>query len=328
MVGALVVGVACLVLVVRGIEPEGVAAAVASFDPRSVPIAAALYGLGLLARAARFQVLLPTRVSYGRILCVVGASRLATAALPLRAGTIVGPTLLAGRGDAPFGEALAVVAAEHLLDVLSLLGLVAFAAALWASDAPDATLFPALAGAAATGAFAIVALLGLLVALGRVGLALVVRATTRLAPSLAPAVERVLGRFLDSLRLLASRPREGALAALFTLGWWGAAIGAGAVVMQSFVGLPPITPRIAVLHQLAVVGGSALVPSPGHVGGFEAASVAAMVALGADPRVALVFAVVLHATQLGVTAAAGMVCFAIAGWSLRAVTRSEGPGGA
>ena len=81
----LVVGVIALVslaLVLRGLDPAAALAAVATLDLRGIPIAATAYGVGLLARAARFWVLLSRRVGYGRVLGAVGAGRLATAALP------------------------------------------------------------------------------------------------------------------------------------------------------------------------------------------------------------------------------------------------------
>ena len=323
IVGLLVVTTLALALVLHGLDLSATWAALASYEWERVPVALSLYGAALLARAARLRRLLSRPVAYGRVLLISGASHLASAVMPLHLGTLVAPYLLDTTSEVPFGEGVAAAVMERVLDLL-VLALLVGVAATWIELPGELEVLGLVIATRLAIAIALCAALAGLAGLalaGPAGVAAVVRTTRRIAPELEPVVVRVLGRFVQGVRGLATRPRAFAIAALWTLGWWSASMAAGAVTMGGFASLPSPTPLAVVLNQIGIVAGGSLVPSPGHVGGFEAGAMGAMMTLGASTDAARAFALVLHATQLGFTVAAGLTCFAVAGWSFGEVVR-------
>lgn len=322
---ALVLTSLALGLVLHGLRLDAIAEALRAFASWRAPAVLALYAATLSLRAARFRALLPRPVRYVRVLVVVGASHLASAVIPFHVGAFVGPYLLASTGDAPLGEGLAVVFLERMLDAIALLALTLVAAWLLESDGAISVAGVDLLAAARTTtlvacALALAALV--LVALGgRLLVGAIAGAVRRISPRAARWVVRLGVRFVVAVGGLARRPRAATAALLATCAWWSTSMGAAAIVMGGIAGLPAPTLGAVALDHVAIVTGGIVVPTPGHVGGFEAGAFAAMTVLGARAEAAGIFALALHAFQLGATIAFGLACFAWAGVRVDRIAR-------
>lgn len=291
-----------------------------------VPLAMLLYGATLLARTARLRCLVSTSLSYGRTVLIVGAGHLASTVVPLHLGVLASPYLLATTADVPFGKGLAAAVVERVLDLAMLTTLVLGATAFaFLPERADESALAAPVVFAISAGLAVAAL----AALATLGPRLLAGTRTGLGarfPALATTVAPMLEDLVVALQELARRPRTAARAALWTVSWWCTSMGTAAVTMGGLAELPPVTPRTVVLNQIGVVAGTAAVPSPGHVGGFEAGVMGAMMLSGASADAARAFALILHATQLGFTVLVGLACFVIAGWRVRDVVSAQRPG--
>jgi uncharacterized membrane protein YbhN (UPF0104 family) len=318
---SLLVTLLALGLLLRGVRLDAIAIAMRGFSWSRVPIALGFYAATLALRAERVRRLLRTPISYGRVLLVVGASHLASVALPFHVGVLVGPYLLATVQEVPLGEGVAVAFAERVLDALMLLVLTLLAA--WLFDGSALALL-ATARHAVIGASSIALVTSLLVAIAGLRGALVIARIARraLSPRFACPLVRFVARFARVVHGLGSRPRAAAWAIATTALWWTTSMGAAATVMGGLDGLPAPSARSLALNQVAIVTGGVVFPTPGHVGGFEAGAFAAMTSLGARAETATAFALVLHTLQLGFTIAVGLACFASVGRRRDAV-RSE-----
>ena len=106
---------------------------------------------------------------------------------------------------------------------------------------------------------------------------------------------------------------------------WGLGLAGAAVVLQG-VDSAWGADHVAVFFA-GVMAANALVPTPGAVGAYEAAGVAALGALGAAPGPALAASVLLHATNLGAQAMWGLYFLAVEGMPRRGPEHMAKPGG-
>lgn len=299
------------------VEPAAIAAALAGLHPGWLLVGLVLHALTVVLRALRFGGLLATRPRWPVLLGVSAVGALAIAALPFRLGEAVRPWMLHRRGT-PLGEALGAVVVERVLDVLGLLVLLGTLAALVPAGpilVSGVDLLPSARGAIVGGA--VVGVLGVLL-LGRAGEPAIRwlergppdGAGRRLAAALGPTLRegvRVFGRHAA----LAGALGTTALVWLSTLG----------VVTAVLAAAPGegVDPLAAAVAWAACSAAMVLFPSPGFVGPFEAAVVAALVALGRPPDTAAAIAVALHTLQLG-----GYILFS--GPGLWAAGRAQGAG--
>ena len=114
---------ACLGWVLHGLDWQVVRQSLWSFDWYTVVPILGLYTLTHLMRVQRFRILLPVHLGFRDSLAVLSVGYLALHVIPLRMGELVRPYLARERYGIPFGDSLAVVLIERLLDVLMLLAM-------------------------------------------------------------------------------------------------------------------------------------------------------------------------------------------------------------
>ena len=303
---------ACLGWVLHGLDWSVVGESLWAFDWVTVVPIVALYFVTQLLRAQRFRILLPVHLGFRDSLAVLSVGYLALHVIPLRMGELVRPYLARERYGIPFGDSLAVVVIERLLDVLlllAMLGAVAFFVDLPASIVVQGIDVLAVGQRLAGG----------IVAAGVVGIVVVVavgepvlRLTDRLPMG---AMAR---RFRDAIRGLGSRPAVGAQAFVLTVLTWLITIVAVYVQLAGFPGLEARW-DIALTTWAATLAGMAAIPTPGFFGGFEASCAAALQLFEIEPSVARTFAILLHLIQFGFTIVTGLIFVAWEGLSLREI---------
>jgi uncharacterized membrane protein YbhN (UPF0104 family) len=249
-------------------------------------VAAALNFVCLWGKAACWRVMLAPRhqVSTLRLFRYTIATFTASAIAPARAGEVLRVWLLKRRHGVPAADSAAVAVAEKLLDVITMLILVA----------PVPWLLPDLPSWVARGiaigaAGAIALFLVLVIAIGRVD------------PTKPPTLIR---RFLTGMHVLRS-PRRllAALGTLFVV--WFADLGMVMAVLYALDVHLPIAAGLLILFALNL---AIAVPStPAQVGALEAGAVAALLLLHVDREVALAFALLYHALQVIPLIAAGLI---------------------
>lgn len=310
IVVVLVVTAACLGWVLHGLDWGIVRESLAAFNWISVVPILALYGSTHFLRAQRFRILLPVHLGFRNSLSVLSVGYLALHVIPLRLGELVRPYLARERYGIPFGDSLAVVVIERLLDVLMLLAMlggVAFFVELPATVLVEGV--DVLAAGQRVG--------GALVAAIVVGVAVVVlvgepvlRITDKLP---AGAMAR---RFRDALRSLGQRPAVGAQAFLLTVLMWSITIVAVYLQLAGFPGMP-LGWDVALTSWATTLAGMAAIPTPGFFGGFEAACAAALQLFEVEPSQARTFAILLHMVQFVFTIGTGLAFLLYEGLSLR-----------
>lgn len=257
-------------------------------------------------RGARWSAVLRGRMSTTRGFWLFNTGFLFNNVLPLRLGEIVRAYLAARRPPVRFAEALSSIVVERLLDMFSVVAILAvllripeLAVPKWASDAGLLML-----------AGAVVGIVSLFLAarypdwVTRMVESLLARIPLpkRFAPE--DALDQ-LGSFLEGLGSL-REPRAFLLAVLISaLAWVGSGL-AGWVMLLAFDPFQGATLQIGFLA-IAAAGLGIAVPSlPGAIGPFEAAVTLALVAAGYRQEAAVSYALVLHAVNYLTTSALGV----------------------
>lgn len=261
------ISAALLYLVVRSVasEPGQVIAALGAADWRFLPLAIALYFVGLWLRSVRWGLLLPEHaVKTGTLFRALVVGFTVNNLLPLRIGEVARTYLLSRWGRIPYGATIASLVVERVLDGLSLAMLLLVAL----SVVPAPGYLHWAGGVAAVGFLSGAALL----ALGA-WRSSAITAIARVVAGLLPArfgamVERLAASFARSLSLVHDPTRLIRVLGLSLLAWcFELALFFVLLVAFSLPG----TYLVALL-----VGSSAnfatLVPSsPGYAGTFDAA---------------------------------------------------------
>ncbi|GDX82581.1 hypothetical protein LBMAG42_43920 [Deltaproteobacteria bacterium] len=316
----LLLTVACLAWVLWGLNVSAAVDSVASFRWWMLGPIWALYLLAHALRAQRFRILLPTPLDYRASFSALSIGYLALHVFPFRLGELVRPYLVREQRQVPFGDSLAVVVIERILDVLMLLCMIL--ATSWFVELPTKVEVWGrdVLGLAQQGA-------GVLGVAGLVGVAVIVA----LGPRALTLTDRLPGgaifrRFREALVALARRPAVAAQSLGLSVVIWLLTLLAVQLQLLAFSGVPN-----GFLDALATwsvtLSGMTVLPTPGFFGGFEAACSAALQLLGALPSAAAPFAIVLHLTQFVFTVVLGGIFLAIEGLNLREVvarSREEG----
>ena len=314
---------ACLGWVLHGLDWAIVAESLGTFSWVSLLPILTLYTITHLLRAQRFRILLPGELSFRNSLAVLSVGYLALHVMPLRMGELVRPYLARERYQIPFGDSLAVVLIERLLDVLMLLAMlggVAFFVDLPSSIVVQGVDVLAVGQKAA----------GAVVGGGVVGIAIVVAVGE---PVLKITDRLPLGgmarTFRDALRSLGKRPAIGLQAVILTIIMWAITIVAVQIQLSGFAAMPARW-DVALTTWTATLAGMAAIPTPGFFGGFEAACAAALQLFDVETSVARTFGILLHLTQFGFTIGTGLIFLAWEGLSLREIVTksrlSDAPG--
>jgi uncharacterized protein (TIRG00374 family) len=315
-----------IVLLVRGVDPRALQAALTSADLRFLPLAIGLYFVAVYVRARRWKLLLPSgMVSTGILYKALLVGFMFNNLLPVRMGEVARIYLLGRWRNVPYGLTTASLVVERILDGLALT--VLLLVGLLFVPAPTYLLG---AGLLVGAIFATVAVVLALAAWNRTFLLRTATILTRPLPArVQQTVTRVLDSFVEGLRLVHGRARVAALMGLSLLGWL-CELSVFYVLMLGF----PMPHSWA----LAIVGGATanfatLVPSsPGYVGTFDGALTRVLQDTAGVPlATALAYAVVVHATLFIPVVIAGAVVLWRSGttvegrrWKLEVAVGSNG----
>lgn len=267
-----------------------------------VPCIASLLA-GLFTRALRWQVLLEGKLPLGRTFSIMNVAYLVNGILPLRLGEVARVYLVYRlRKNVPIPHTTSTIIVERILDLLAVVLMVFLA--LMLGDVPEQLRLASQAGA-------IMAIFGFAV--------LVILASNRtIAERLfstvlqyVPVLRRFeqlpiwFEQFLDGLMPI-TRP----MALLQTVGWttisWMLSIAAGYVLMFAFFDEASLAATM--LYIAAAAFAIALPAVPGNIGTYEASILLALTALGYEQSsTAIAFAVMVHAVNVFVHAATGVV---------------------
>ncbi|MBN1337238.1 MAG: flippase-like domain-containing protein [Deltaproteobacteria bacterium] len=314
-----------LVVVLWGLDLDTARADVRGFAWWVIVPSCACYFGSHLCRCWRMRILLDRPLGLGRLLVVNSIGFLAINVVPLRLGEFVRPWLFFEQDRIPFGESLAAVFVERLLDVLMLLVLLLLVGLLvpippegvriHGVDVLEGGIRMALAllGVGALASIAVV-----------VSKESAIRWFTRpvawFSPSLAGRIASLLRSFRLHVATLARRPVRAILVLGLSAATWACTIAGVRFVYlgTDFAGLGF---RAATINWGITLAAMTAVPTPGFFGPYEAASSAALRLVGLDADHAVTLAVITHVGQFGFTVAVGMIFLVGAGLSLREVVR-------
>jgi uncharacterized protein (TIRG00374 family) len=316
---------ALVVLFLHNVDLWGVGAAIVRARPQWLALTLATTLASLAIRSLRWRYLLEPlgRVSFGSSFRATAVGFAATGVLPARAGEVIRPYFLARHEHMSATCAFATIILERLLDIVTVLVLLASYVFVFGRDLGEAnpTVFLALKWAGVTaGAAAGLALVVLFVIAGdpaRLG-RLFARLEQVLPSTLAGLIARVAEKFATGLAAI-RRPGRLLVALLWSFPLW-LVIGLGIFgVARAFSLAVPFTGSFLMIA-LLVIG--VTVPTPGAVGGFhEAFRIGATMFYGAPDDAAVGAAIVLHLLSIGPSLLLGLMFAAQEGLNLDAVRR-------
>lgn len=316
LIGVLV-SLILLILVLNGVDIQRVEGALARADYRMVLPAFGLLVIGMGTRAIRWRSLLGGRLPLAHAFHILNISYLFNGALPFRLGELARIFLVTRLSDPiPAPTTLSTIVAERLLDMLTVIGLLGLVLTMLPVPAFITTAGLTLGLGAVVGVILLV-----VIARRRAWtLGLLERLQQRYAWLVRWHPTDIAGRFLDGIQPLASW-RGMLTALLWSLVSWGLSVVAGYILMYALFPTPTWTATLLfiVMASLAVS-----VPyAPGAVGPYEAGVVMALNLTGFDrpEGAAVAFAIVLHATNLGVYVLTGVIGLLFEGVSLGQVAQ-------
>lgn len=268
--------------------------------------------LGLITRAFRWRVLLDNQLPFNRTFSIMNVAYLVNGVLPLRIGELARVYLVSRTKNAiPIPTTTGTIIVERLLDLLAVGVMVLLA--LMMGPVPDEIR-------AASGIAAIVAVGGfllLVILAGRREWALKLFSNVlQDIPILKryTVLEKWFGQFLSGLIPL-TQPKALFSAFAWTAISWTISIGAGYVLMFAFFETGSIAATM--LYIAAAAFAIALPAVPGNLGTYEASILLALVAMGYEQSsTAVAFAVMVHAVNVFVHVATGVIGFIQEGISL------------
>lgn len=301
----IVISIAALWFVLRGVDLARTAELLGSADLRWVGFAAALMSLDLACRALRWQRLLRpiASVRYWPMLGYLLIGYLANNILPARLGELVRSHYLGDREGISRASALGTVVVERVVDLVAVVAIAS--AALLVLSVRGVVASAVLVGAGVTGLFMVV------VALGIVAHRLPGADRLRAIVDRWPRV-RELATSLQGGLAVAGRLRTVAEALATSAVSWALAILAYAAVGQA-IGLELSIGQAALIAS-GVALASAIPAGPSNLGTFEFAAVEIGRVVGVPPDSAFALALLVHATILVVTSVGGGIAFARLGW--------------
>jgi uncharacterized protein (TIRG00374 family) len=271
--------------------------------------------------------LLGERVRLGVLLSAVGVGFLAVNVVPMRLGEFVRPYLLDRYADVPFGAGLAATVLERVLDVLALLALLLLATQF--ADLPPGALEIGGVDVIATaqrslGVLLVVVSAGVVVTLvlGERAVRAISSIVERVAPPIAPRIERLGLTFVNGFRSVLSARLRGLVAIVSTVGIWAITAVSLWLMMTGFADLDPTLDRV-LLNFAGAATAVATIPTPGFFGAYELGSTAALALTGVDRSIAGTFGVAMHLVLFTHVVVTGTVCLAAQGWSLMSAVRGS-----
>ena len=295
-----------------------VARAVGDARPLWLVPLALLAALSLWLRAVRWRVILETLAPLGdtpvfEATCI---GFMGNMVLPLRAGEVIKPIVVARSGRVGTAAALATVAIERLLDLAMLAAFASLTLYLIPTDPTLKTvarLLVALVGAA-------IAALAVTIRYARPIEGMVERLAARLPAVVGSAVRDAARGFLVGVQGLA-RPRALGLVFVYSALVWlvtAAGFSVGALALSIDAPLVPLGFAVTVIVAAAVSVPSA----PGYVGVFWAGSQMALALFGVARSTALTYGLLNWIVQMVVILSLGTWCLSRLNLSLGEVAQA------
>ena len=301
-----VVSLACIFLVLRGVDLQKTTELVGGARPAWLAVAVAAVIGDLVLRAVRWQILIRPicRVPLRRLSAYMLVGYLANNVLPARLGELVRAHYLGDREGISRSATLGTVVVERVVDTVVLVAI--GAAAILVLNVRG------VVGSAILVGVAIAALLcvALAVALAAHRLPGASRAAAFLGRW--PRVVGVATRLRDGLRV-AALPRTVAGAAILSVAAWSCTVVAVLAVGQS-LGIQ-LTVGEGALLAAGTNLATAIPSGPGYLGTFEYAGQSIALAFGFGASVGLALALLIHVLTLAVSSIAGVVALIRLGWS-------------
>ncbi|MQA28334.1 MAG: flippase-like domain-containing protein [Luteitalea sp.] len=321
----LAVAAALLVLFLYKVDLRGVVLQIVDAEPVWLALSLATMFANLAIRAWRWQYLLEPlgRTTFANAFRATAVGFAASSILPARAGEVIRPYFLARHERLSATGAFATIILERLLDMITVLLLLASFVFFSGADlsAANPVAYEAVKWAGATaGAMALAALVVLFVLAGNPArLAATLKKLEQVLPSkLAGLLAEVAEKFAIGLGAI-RRPGRLLVALLLSVPLWLCiAMGTWAAAVAFHLAVP-FTGSFLIMA-LLVIG--VAVPTPGAVGGFHAMfRLGATTFFGAPDDAAVGAAIVLHAFTVGPSLLLGLMFAAQAGMNLRGVQR-------
>jgi uncharacterized protein (TIRG00374 family) len=297
---------ACIFLVLRGVDLQKTANLLGGARPAWLALAVAAIVGDLLFRAVRWQVLIrPIRaVPFRRLTAYMLVGYLANNVLPARLGELVRSHYLGDREGISRSATLGTVVVERVVDTVVLVGI--GAAAILVLNVRGVVVSAILIGVA----IAALLCVALAVALAAHRLPGAGRAAAFL--SRWPRVVGVATRLRDGLRV-AALPKTVAAAAILSVAAWSCTVVAVLAVGQS-LGIE-LTVGEAALLAAGTNLATAIPSGPGYLGTFEYAGQSIALAFGLAASVGLALALLIHVLTIAVSSIGGVVALIRLGWS-------------
>lgn len=267
--------------------------------------ATAILFVHFVLRALRWRYLLPPPKTPGdvgveRLFDSILVGAFATFVLPLRAGEIVRPLLLARTTNYSFGTAFASVVIERFFDLASVL----LCFGLLMQFAVELPPWVKIGAGVLTG---LAAGLSIFLVVGSLAPQFVMRLTGLLLRPLPVRFGQILGGFVDGLlaaaAVLKNPWRLGAILGLSVLVWASSfALSGVCLWLFEIPASVPFAVAIGVIIALAVAAPSA----PGFIGVFQTACIAAFALFGRSYEEAVAYSLVAHAHQFVLFVAYGV----------------------
>jgi uncharacterized protein (TIRG00374 family) len=303
--------VGLLALFLRGAHLDIVWTEIKLANPWLVAMSGAVTVMTMVLRALRWQYLLEP-IGHARFIAAFRTTTIgfaATAVLPARAGEVIRPYLLARQEGLSATATFATIIIERVLDAVTCVMLLASFVLFFdpGMDRADSRLYGLVEiGGLTVGVLALLVLFGMFVAARDPAAAgrWAYRVEHLLPGKLTHKLATVLLRFAEGLAVVRT-PKRLALALLLSFPLW-LSIGLGIWAVTRAFGIDMPFTGSFLLIALLIVGVS--VPTPGGVGGFEAAVQIGLTSFYGVPNDRAVgAALVLHAVSLAPTIVLGFL---------------------
>ena len=317
----LVITAVFLLWVLWDVDTHEAQQAIRGSNPFWIAMMFAGYLLSHLLRSLRLWILLNYAAPYMRVFSINTVGFLAINVMPMRLGEAVRPYLLMEREGVPFGQGLAAIFMERLLDMMMLLGMLfgmSFLIQLPEGGLIIAGISVVSAGQKAAGGLVVLGSTGILglVFLGEYIFQLLSRFQLLHAP-----IE--IGRkFRLALLDLFSKPLRAFLLLVLSVVVWLLTIFAVMMALWAFEDLPHGFDAAWSCWTITLAGMTAI-PTPGFFGVYELCCSAALSLWGVSTSLSKTFALCLHFGQLIFISVLGSIFMLKEGLSLHVFHRSK-----
>jgi uncharacterized protein (TIRG00374 family) len=319
------VAAALVVVFLRNVDLRGVVGAIVQARVRWLVISFVAAVLSIVIRALRWQYLLEPlgHASFANAFRATAVGFAASSILPARAGEVIRPYFLARHENMTATGAFATIVLERVLDVLTVLVLLASSVFVFnrSVGAANPTAFAAIKWAGATALGVAMATLVVMFVLagdpGRIG-RWMARLEASVSSKLAGLIGGVAEKFSRGLGVV-RRPGRLFVALLWSFPLW-LTIAAGLwAVSQAFRIEVPFTGSFLLVAVLVI---GVAVPTPGAIGGFhEAFRLGVTMFFGAPGDAAVGAAIVAHLFSIGPVLLLGLFFAAQVGLNVSGMRR-------